>query len=54
MSSDRYEKSQSLLQRALKVIPLGSQTFSKSLTQYPVGVSPHFLCKGEGAYVMGC
>ncbi len=51
MNLKRYEKSQSLLQRALKVIPLGSQTFSKSITQYPVGVSPHFLSKGKGAYV---
>ena len=51
MSSNRYNKSHSLLQRALKIIPLGSQTFSKSVTQYPIGVSPHFLSKGEGAYV---
>ena len=46
--SDRYHKSEALLERALKVIPLGSQTFSKSLTQYPYGVSPYFIARGEG------
>lgn len=49
--SDRYHKSEALLERALKVIPLGSQTFSKSLTQYPYGVSPYFIERGEGSRV---
>lgn len=49
--SDRYQKSETLLERALKVIPLGSQTFSKSLTQYPYGVSPYFIVRGEGSRV---
>jgi glutamate-1-semialdehyde 2,1-aminomutase len=49
--SDRYQKSETLLERALKVIPLGSQTFSKSLTQYPYGVSPYFIARGEGSRV---
>lgn len=49
--SDRYQKSEALLERALKVIPLGSQTFSKSLTQYPYGVSPYFISRGEGSRV---
>lgn len=49
--SDRYHKSEALLERALKVIPLGSQTFSKSLTQYPYGVSPYFIARGEGSRV---
>ncbi len=40
-----------MLERALKVIPLGSQTFSKSITQYPRGVSPLFLQKGKGSRV---
>jgi glutamate-1-semialdehyde 2,1-aminomutase len=39
------------LQRAQKSIPLGSQTFSKSRTQYPVGVSPLFINKANGTYV---
>jgi glutamate-1-semialdehyde 2,1-aminomutase len=49
--SERYQKSEALLQRALKVIPLGSQTFSKSLTQYPFGVSPYFIIRGQGSRV---
>ena len=46
-----YKKSEQLLDRALKSIPLASQTFSKSLTQYPRGVSPFFIEKGKGAKV---
>lgn len=49
--SSRYKKSEEYLQRALKTIPLGSQTFSKSKTQLPVGVSPFFASKGKGAYI---
>jgi glutamate-1-semialdehyde aminotransferase len=46
-----YKESEKLLDRALKVIPLASQTFSKSLTQYPRGVSPFFIKKGNGSRV---
>jgi len=49
--SERYACSEALLERALKTIPLGSQTFSKSKTQYPLGVSPYFITRGEGARV---
>lgn len=49
--SQRYKTSEALLQRALKVIPLGSQTFSKSSTQYPYGVSPFFITRGLGSHV---
>ncbi|HUE19460.1 MAG TPA: aminotransferase class III-fold pyridoxal phosphate-dependent enzyme, partial [Stellaceae bacterium] len=49
--SERYKKSEELLQRALRVIPLGSQTFSKSFTQYPLGVSPYFIQRGKGGHV---
>jgi glutamate-1-semialdehyde 2,1-aminomutase len=49
--SSRYKKSEEFLQRAEKVIPLGSQTFSKSKTQYPFGVSPYFIQRGEGSRV---
>jgi len=49
--SDRYKKSEALLERALKTIPLGSQTFSKSRTQYPFGVSPYFIQRGKGSRV---
>jgi len=43
--------SQRLLRRARKVIPLGSQTFSKSFQQFPSGASPLFLTHGRGCHV---
>jgi len=46
-----FDKSEAFLQRAEKVIPLGSQTFSKSRTQYPHGVSPFFISRGQGSRV---
>ena len=46
-----FKKSEQLLTRALKSIPLASQTFSKSLTQYPRGASPFFIEKGKGSKV---
>ena len=49
--SIRYQRSEELLERALKTIPLGSQTFSKSKTQYPFGVSPYFIQRGLGSHV---
>ena len=45
----RYRKSAEMLQRALRVVPLGSQTFSKSRTQYPEGVSPFFMARAKGS-----
>ena len=49
--SQRYQQSEALLERALRTIPLGSQTFSKSRTQYPFGVSPYFIERGRGSHV---
>jgi glutamate-1-semialdehyde 2,1-aminomutase len=49
--SIRYAQSEVLLSRALTTIPLGSQTFSKSKTQYPLEVSPYFIEKGLGSHV---
>jgi len=49
--SDRYRRSEELLERAQLTIPLGSQTFSKSKTQYPYGVSPYFIARGKGSRV---
>jgi glutamate-1-semialdehyde 2,1-aminomutase len=49
--SQRYARSEELLERALRTIPLGSQTFSKSKTQYPHGVSPYFVTRGKGGHV---
>ncbi len=45
-----YRRSEAMLDEALSLIPLGAQTFSKSLTQYPRGVSPFFIERAEGAY----
>jgi glutamate-1-semialdehyde 2,1-aminomutase len=49
--SRRYARSEELLARAETTIPLGSQTFSKSRTQYPYGVSPYFVVRGQGSKV---
>ena len=49
--SNRYEKSTEFLTRAEATIPIGSQTFSKSRTQYPVGISPLFATKAKGPYL---
>lgn len=46
-----FSKSEEYLNRAQQTIPLGSQTFSKSRTQYPYGVSPYFLTRGKGSHV---
>ena len=51
MTTRDFQKSEALLKRTLKTIPLGSQTFSKSHTQYARGVSPFFISRGEGARV---
>jgi glutamate-1-semialdehyde 2,1-aminomutase len=47
--SERYKNSEEMLARAEKSIPLGSQTFSKSRTQYPFGVSPYFVQRAKGS-----
>jgi glutamate-1-semialdehyde 2,1-aminomutase len=47
--SIRYAKSEEQLARARETIPLGSQTFSKSITQYPLGVSPYFVSHAKGS-----
>ena len=46
---ERYARSIEYLQRAERVIPLGSQTFSKSRTQYPVGAAPLFAQRSKGS-----
>ncbi len=47
----RYRNSNAMLERALKRIPIGSQTFSKSHVQYPKGAAPMFLERGKGSHV---
>lgn len=46
-----FERSTEFLTRAERIIPLGSQTFSKSKAQYPVGFAPLFADKAKGAYL---
>jgi glutamate-1-semialdehyde 2,1-aminomutase len=46
-----FKKSEAYLERAERTIPLGSQTFSKSRTQFPYGVSPYFITHAMGSRV---
>lgn len=50
-ANPRYRKSQEMLARAERVIPLGSQTFSKSRVVYPANAAPLFLTHGKGSHV---
>lgn len=59
-------KSNSLYKKVTQIIPGGSQTFSKGVSQFVNGVAPKFLDRGKGAtvydidnnkyidYIMGC
>jgi glutamate-1-semialdehyde 2,1-aminomutase/spore coat polysaccharide biosynthesis protein SpsF len=47
----RYDRSQRLIERAERVIPIGSQTFSKSKLQFPPGAAPLFVTHGDGGKV---
>lgn len=47
----RFDESDRLLARALELIPLGSQTFSKSHQQFVRGAMPQMLERGRGARV---
>jgi len=49
--SNRYRASEAALERARRTIPLGAQTFSKSITQYPHGVSPYFASRAKGSRI---
>jgi glutamate-1-semialdehyde 2,1-aminomutase len=46
---NRYLRSEEQLERARKIIPLGAQTFSKSVTQFPQGISPYFAERARGS-----
>ena len=46
-----FVRSNELYERAVKTIPLASQTFSKSAMNFPSGATPLFFEKGQGAYV---
>jgi len=47
----RYARSKALLDRAMELIPLGTQTFSKSVVQYPAGHFPAYIERAQGARV---
>lgn len=49
VTNARYAKSEAALERARRTIPLGAQTFSKSVTQFPFGVSPYFAARAQGS-----
>lgn len=46
-----FEKSKVLLEEAKSIIPLASQTYSKSYRYFTGLEAPHFIERGEGAYV---
>lgn len=50
-SDKRFDESEALLKRAEQIIPLGTQTFSKSRLQFPPGASPLFVTHGDGGKV---
>lgn len=47
----KFTKSNAFLKQVLRVIPLASQTFSKSYLQYIKGVAPLFALRAEGATI---
>jgi glutamate-1-semialdehyde 2,1-aminomutase len=46
-----FGQSEAHLKKSLEVIPLGSQTFSKSHIQFPFGASPYFIERGHGSHI---
>lgn len=44
-----FLNSEKMLERAERSIPLGTQTFSKSKTQFPFGASPFYVSHGKGS-----
>ena len=45
----KFVKSNNFYRKALKYIPLASQTFSKSAMNFVKGATPLFIEKGQGA-----
>ena len=50
-SKPKIERSNEIYNRARKIIPAGTQTFSKGVTQFVNGFAPKYLHRGKGAYV---
>jgi glutamate-1-semialdehyde aminotransferase len=51
VSQHKRERSDALWQRALKAIPVGTQTFGKSPKQWGLGTVPSFLQRAQGSHV---
>ncbi len=51
LEKGRFQKTNDFFQQANKVIPLASQTFSKSYLQFVKGAAPLFLTAGRGCRV---
>ncbi|OEH85484.1 hypothetical protein BHU72_05200 [Desulfuribacillus stibiiarsenatis] len=51
MTYNNLQKSKELLERARKITPLGSQTYSKSYRYFCEGIAPAYIEKGKGCYV---
>ena len=47
----KIDRSNEYWERARKLIPAGTQTFSKGPTQYVDGVAPKYLARGDGCHV---
>lgn len=47
-----FKKSQSFFKRVSRIIPLASQTFSKSYLQYIKGQAPLFQTSGKGSHII--
>ena len=47
----RFEKSQALLKREVKVSPLAAQTYSKSWRYFCSGIAPSYMDHGEGCRI---
>lgn len=48
---NQFKSSQAQLERALRSIPLGAQTFSKSYIQYPEGFAPLYVDHAKGGLI---
>lgn len=51
MVNMKFDKSIHLLQKALKIIPIGAQTYSKSYRYFTEDYGPFFTVKGNGAFL---
>lgn len=47
----KHVRSDELWERALRVIPAGTQTFGKSPKQWAFGTAPNYLQRGQGSHV---